>query len=82
MESQNRKKNNLQNALSKSSPTMGTLVEKLLNCFDYFLRLSGFPDLSGKEFLMTFKFSLLDYSTMLCKNNANKTVINLFWKTR
>ena len=42
---------------SKSSPTMGTLIEKLSNCCDYFLRLSGFPDLSGKVFLITFQFS-------------------------
>ena len=38
-------------------PTMDTLVEKLSNCCDYFSRLSGFPDLSGEVFLITFKFS-------------------------
>ena len=32
---------------------MGTLVEKLSNCYNYILRLSGFIDLSGKEFLIT-----------------------------
>ena len=37
-------------ALSKSTTTMGTLVEKLGNCWDYFLRLSGFPNLSAKVF--------------------------------
>ena len=53
---------------------MDTLVEKLSNCCDYFLRLSGFPDLSGQVFLITFKFYLLDYSAMFFKNNVNKTV--------
>ena len=38
-------------------PAMDALVEKLSNCCDYFSRLSGFPDLFGKEFLVTFKFS-------------------------
>ena len=32
---------------------MGTLVEKLSNCYNYILRLSGFIDLSGEEFLIT-----------------------------
>ena len=36
----------------------GILVLKLSNDCDYFLRLSGFPDLSGKEFSTTFKFPL------------------------
>ena len=36
----------------------GILVLKLSNDCDYFLRLSGFPDLSGKEFSTAFKFSL------------------------
>ena len=44
-------------ALSKSSPTICTLVEELSNCHDYFLRLSRFPDLFGKVFLIAFKFS-------------------------
>ena len=34
---------------------MDTLVEKLANCINYFWRLSGFPDLSGKVFLITDK---------------------------
>ena len=51
LESQNCKQNNLQNILSKSLPTMGTLVEKLSSCSDYFLRLSGFTDLSGKIYI-------------------------------
>ena len=36
---------------------MSTLVEELLNCRDYFLRLSGFLDLVNKLFLITFKLS-------------------------
>ena len=35
---------------------MYILVEELSSCYDYFLRLSGFPDLFGKVFLITFKF--------------------------
>ena len=53
---------------------MDTLVEKLSNCHDYFSWLSGFPDFSGKVLATTFKFSSFDYSTMLRKSNANKTV--------
>ena len=52
-----------------------TLVEKILNCCDCFLRLSGFPDLCGKVFLITFKFSYLDFSAMFCKSNVHKTVL-------
>ena len=51
---------------------MATLAERLSNCCDYFLRLSEFPDLSGKVFLITFKFSQLDYSPMFRKNDVNK----------
>ena len=57
---------------------MDTLVEKLSNRCDYFSRLSGFPDLSGKEFLITFKFSELDYSTVFC----NSSVHNFFLGSR
>ena len=32
---------------------MDTLVEKLANCINYFWRLSGFPDLSGKVFFLS-----------------------------
>ena len=52
---------------SKSLPTMGTCVEKLSNCCDYFLRLSGFPELSGKVFLLTtqqfFRKSIVNETT-------------------
>ena len=57
---------------------MGTLVEQLSNCCDYFLRLSGFPNLSGKMCLITFKFSKLEYSTIFRKSNVNKTVWFLY----
>ena len=43
--------------MPQSSTAMGILVEKLSNCCNYFLRLLGFPDLYGKVFLITFKFS-------------------------
>ena len=44
--------------INKTTCTMSSaLVEELSNCYDYFLRLSGFPDLFGKVFLITFKFS-------------------------
>ena len=58
---------------SVNPPQMDKKTKKLLNCCTYFLRLSGFPDLSGKVFLITFKFSELDYSTMFRKNSVNKT---------
>ena len=38
-------------------PTMGTLAEKHSNYCDYFFRFSGFHNLSGKVFLISFKFS-------------------------
>ena len=44
---------NMQNAVSKSSPTiriMCTLVEDFSNYYDYFLRVLEFPDLFGKIF--------------------------------
>ena len=52
---------------------MYTLVEELSNCSEYSLRLSGFPDLFGEVFLITFKFSF-DFSTIFvqehCKQNS------------
>ena len=47
---------------------MGTLVEKLSNCCDYFLRFSGFPNLSRKVFLISFKFSERNYSARAIVN--------------
>ena len=32
---------------------MDTFIEEPSKCCDYFLKLSGFPNLSGKVFLMT-----------------------------
>ena len=57
---------------------MGALVEKLSKCCDYFLMLSGYPERSAEVFLITFKFSLFDYSTIFRKNNVNKTVYFVF----
>ena len=51
---------------------MGTLVEKLSNCYNYFLRLSEFPDLSGKVFFIFYKLSKLDYSTIFQNSNEKK----------
>ena len=39
-----------QNAFSKCSPTVSTLVGELYNCHDHFWRLPGFPDLLTKYF--------------------------------
>ena len=52
-----RKITNKELVLVGDLPTMDTLVEKLSNCCDYFSRLSAYPDLFRKEFLVTFKFS-------------------------
>lgn len=49
-------KNNLQSALSKSLPTICTLSEQLSNRYNYFLRLTVFPDLFVKVFLINFNF--------------------------
>ena len=59
--------------INKTTPIMCTVVEELSNCYDYFLRLSEFPDLFGDVFLILFKFSFLDFSTILGESNANKT---------
>ena len=40
-------KNNLQNVLSKSLPTLCKLIEKLSYRYDYFLNPSGFSDFFG-----------------------------------
>ena len=53
---------------------MGTLVEKLSHCCQYFSGVSGIADLSGEVFMITFKFTQLGYSTMFRKSNVNKTV--------
>ena len=53
---------------------MCTLVEKLLKCCNHFLKLSEFPALSGKVYLITFKFSYLDCLKMFRKSNVNKIV--------
>ena len=40
-----------------SQQTLCAQVESFLTIFDYFLRLSKFPDLFDKVFLMSFKLS-------------------------
>ena len=60
---------------------MCTLVKEISNWYDCFLRLSGFPDLFGKVFLITFKFSLFESSATFlqeqeqCKKDS---LISLF----
>ena len=47
-------------------------LRELCNCYDYFLRLSVFPDLFCKAFLINAKFSLIEFTTCLreqCKQN-------------
>ena len=50
---------------SANQSTMCTFVEELPSCYDYFLRLSGFLDLFGKVFLITFDHSIFDLLTFL-----------------
>ena len=49
---------------------MCTLVEELSSFYNYFLRLSGFSDLFGKIFLITFKFSQFDFSATLSQEKS------------
>ena len=53
------------------NPTVSGLVRELFNCYDYFLKLSGF--LFGKVFLINLKFSLLlafsTFSGEQCRQN-------------
>ena len=58
---------------------MCTLVEELSNWYDYFLRLSGFPDLFSKVYLITFKFSQFDFSaTLLQEQSKSNSLISFF----
>ena len=50
---------------------MDTLVEKLSKCWDYFLRLSGFPDLSRKVFLFTFPNLIIQQCFVIAMLAAN-----------
>ena len=50
---------------------MDTLVEKLSNCCDYILRLSGFPDLSGKVLLITFKGTVMQMEKALINDRLH-----------
>ena len=40
---------------------MYTVLVKLSSCYDYDFEPSGFPDLFGKVFLITFKIFLFDF---------------------
>ena len=62
LETQIRKQNSLQNALRKSSPTITTFVDSFPTSMIIFLRVSGFPDVSSKVFLITFKYTF-DFPT-------------------
>ena len=53
--------------------TMCTSVEDHSNCCSYFLRLSGSPDL----FLINFRLSLLDFSTILHLSRITKQKFQL-----
>ena len=46
-----------------------SLVGEVFNCYDYFLRLSGFPDLFGKVFSPN-----LTFQRFFRKSNVNKRV--------
>ena len=57
---------------------MYTLIGELYNWHNYFLRLLGFPDLFGKVFLITFKFSQLGFYTIFGKNNESENSLISF----
>ena len=62
---------------------MCTLVEELSNCYGYFWSLSGFPDLFGKIFLITFELSLFDFSiTFLLEQIKLNNLISFFLMQR
>ena len=53
---------------------MTTPVEELSNCYEYFLRLSGLPDLFGKLFLVTFDSpKLISHNDFLEEQLKQKT---------
>ena len=62
------------NKTTCSTPSANPRQIKLSNCYDYFLRLSGFPDLLDKVFVITLKFPYLISQLLACKRNVNKTV--------
>ena len=77
LETQNRKQNNLQYTLSKSSPTMCTLVEELSDCYDYFFRILGFPDIFG--FILDHFWILLMWFFNYSFARVNKTLYLVFF---
>ena len=65
-------------ALDKSLLTLCKLVEEeLSNCYDYFLRYSGFPDLFGKVFWSLLNFPNLIFQLNFCKSNQKNTIVFL-----
>ena len=67
LEKQNLEKNNLQSALSKSSPTMRTLVGELFIFW-------GFQDFMV-YFLSVLNSPNLIFQLLLCKSNVNKSYL-------
>ena len=49
-----------------------------MNWCHFFFRLTEYPDLSWKVFLITFKSSALDNSAVFCNSSANKAAYSLF----
>ena len=71
LETQSRKQSNFQNALSKSSPPMCTsLVREVSNCYDHFLRFSGF-------YLTKYFWSVLNSSNLILQWFFNKKNLTL-----
>ena len=66
-------------ALGKSSATVSILIRELFfsNCYDHFLRLSGFPHLFSNVFLINLKFdfSILSHEQRK-QNNFFKELSN------
>ena len=82
LEAKNCKENNHYNALSKSSSSMCTLIEELSQLlWLFFFRLSGFPDLFFKVFLITFKFSFFDFSTTFLQEHCKWNCLISFFIT-
>ena len=74
LETQNHKQNDLYNALSKSSPTMYTLVEELYDSYDYFWGFQDFLIYLAKRFRSLLNSPCLNLQLLFCKSNVNKTV--------
>ena len=81
LETSNCKRSNLQNTLNKSMLNICSLGVKLSNCYNCFLRFSGFPDLFGNIILINLKFYPLDgfstFSQKHCKQNKSASVLTI-----